>query len=62
MIENGNRYALAALKEKPATLSSEKIQFERQIRYRKDLLVHADATLPMLIPRLRSTPSPISGW
>ena len=52
MIENGNRYALAALKEKPATLSSEIIQFERQIRYRKDLLVHADATLPMLDPEI----------
>ena len=50
MNEKGNRYALAALKDKRATLASEIVQLERQLRHRRDMLVHVDATLKILDP------------
>jgi hypothetical protein len=52
MNDKGNRYALAALKDKRASLASEIIQLERQIRHRKEALVHVDATLRLLDPDL----------
>lgn len=52
MNQKGNRYALAALKNKRATLASEIIQFERQLKHRRDCLVHVDATLRMLDPSI----------
>lgn len=52
MNDKGNRYALAALKDKRASLASEIIQLERQIRHRKECLVHVDATLRLLDPEL----------
>lgn len=48
----GDRYALAALKNKRATIASEIIQLERQLRHRKDMLVHVDATLKLLDPSI----------
>jgi len=50
MTDNGNRYALAALKNKRAALASEIIQLERQLRHRRDMLVHVDATLRIFDP------------
>lgn len=52
MNEKGNRYALAALKDKRATLASEIVQLERQLRHRRDMLVHVDATLKFLDPSI----------
>lgn len=45
MNDKGNRYALAALKNQRATLASEIVSLERQLRHRKESLVHVDATL-----------------
>ena len=50
MNEKGNRYALAALRDKRAALASEIVQLERQLRHRRDMLVHVDATLKILDP------------
>ena len=46
----GDRYALVALKRKRASISGEIVQLERQIRHRKEMLVHVDATLKLLDP------------
>jgi len=48
----GDRYALAALKNKRAAIASEIVQLERQLRHRKDMLVHVDATLRLLDPNI----------
>lgn len=48
----GDRYALAALKNRRATIAAEIVQLERQLRHRKDMLVHVDATLQMLDPSI----------
>ena len=50
MNEKGNRYALAALRDKRATVASEIIQLERQLRHRRNMLVHIDATLKIFDP------------
>ena len=52
MNDKCNRYALAALKDKRATIASEIVQLERQLRHRKEMLVHVDATLRLLDPEL----------
>ena len=46
----GDRYALSALRKRRATLAGEIVQLERQVRARKDSLVHVDATLKLLDP------------
>ena len=46
----GDRYALAALRDKRAVLASEIVQLERQLRHRKEALGHVDATLRLLDP------------
>ena len=46
----GDRYALSALRKRRAILAAEIIQLERQVRARKDSLVHVDATLKLLDP------------
>lgn len=48
----GDRYALSALRNKRAMIASEIIQLERQLRHRRDILVHVDATLKLLDPSL----------
>lgn len=48
----GDRYALSALKHKRASIASEIVQLERQLRHRKDMLVHVDATLRLLDPSI----------
>lgn len=50
MNEKGNKYAIAALKHKRATLAGEIIQLERQARAMRDSLSHIDATLRLLNP------------
>jgi hypothetical protein len=50
MNEKGNRYAIAALKDKRAGLASEIIMLKRQLRHRKEALAHVDATLKLLDP------------
>lgn len=48
----GDRYALAALKNKRGTIAAEIMQLERQLRHRKDMLMHVDATLRLLDPSI----------
>ena len=50
MNENGNRYALAALKDKRASLASDIVQTERKLRHLRESLVHVDAALHLLDP------------
>jgi hypothetical protein len=50
MNEKGNRYAISALREKRATIASEIVQLERQVRHKREQLVHVDATLAILDP------------
>lgn len=54
MRDSTNRYALAVLKDKRATLASEIVHLERQIRARKDSLAHVDATLKLLDPSIET--------
>lgn len=48
MTENGNRYAIHALKDRRATLAGEIQQFKQGIRDREEQLSHLDATLRIL--------------
>lgn len=48
----GNRYALSALRNKRATIASEIEQLERQLRHRREMLIHVDATLKILDPSI----------
>lgn len=50
MNENGNRYALAALKEKRASLAGEIESFKQQIAYREKQLEHVDACIGVFEP------------
>jgi hypothetical protein len=52
----GDRYALSALKNKRATLAGEVVQLERQLRHRRESLVHVDACLRLL------DPATVPGW
>jgi hypothetical protein len=46
----GDRYALAALKRTRGLLATEIVQLEGQLRHRKAMLGHVDATLKLLDP------------
>jgi hypothetical protein len=50
MNEKGNKYAIAALKDRRATLAGEIIKFKQGIQDRQDQLAHLDATLRILDP------------
>lgn len=50
MNENGNRYAVAALKERRASIDGEIKQCRDKLRYLTDALVHIDATLSLFDP------------
>lgn len=52
MNDKGNRYALSALRNKRATIASEIVQLERQLRHRRESLGHVDATLRLLDPSI----------
>ena len=57
---HGDRYALSALKHKRASIASEVVQLERQLRHLKESLVHVDASL-LLDPEATPRRSPTSG-
>ena len=50
MDDNGNRYALHALRERRAALDGELRECERRLRYLKEMLGHLDATLGLFDP------------
>ena len=52
MNERGNKYALAALKARRSMISAEINQLDRQLRHRRDALIHVDATLRLLDPEV----------
>ena len=57
----GDSYALAALKNRRASIASEIVQLERQLRHCQETLVHVDATLKLLDPDSEPGRSPPSG-
>ena len=54
MNDKGNRYAVAALKDRRATLAGEIVRFKQGIRDREEQLSHLDATLRLLDPEYRA--------
>lgn len=54
----GDRYAISALRNKRATIAAEIVQIERQLRHRKESLVHVDATLRLLDPSIETAAIP----
>ena len=54
MNEKGNRSAIAALKDRRATMAGEIVQMKEGIRYREEQLTHLDATLRVLDPEYRA--------
>ncbi len=50
MNDSGNRYALAALKERRASIDGEMRECERRLRYLRETLGHLDATLALFDP------------
>lgn len=53
MNDTGNKYALAALRDKRATLAGEIAQLEKQAKWKRDQLGHVDATLAIFDPNYR---------
>lgn len=58
MNEKGSRYALSALKNKRATIAAEIVHLKRQLRHRKEHLVHVDATIRLLDPSIETDAIP----
>lgn len=58
MNDKGNRYAIAALKDRRATLAGEVVRFKQGIRDREEQLAHLDATLRILDPEYRADTIP----
>src|SRR4030088_636480 len=58
MNEKGNRYAIATLKDRRATMAGEIVQMKEGIRYREDQLTRVDATLRVLDPSYRADSIP----
>ncbi len=58
MNEKGNQYAIAALKDRRATLAGEVEAMKEGIRYRLEQLAHLDASLRLLDPAYRSDTIP----
>ena len=48
--ENGNRYALTALKDKRATLAGEIAALKKRLKWAEDALGHVDACLRLMDP------------
>lgn len=53
MNDLGNKYALAALRDKRATLAGEIAQLDKQAKWKRDQLEHVDATLALFDPNYR---------
>jgi len=58
MNDKGNSYAIAALKDRRATLAGEIVRFKQGIRDREEQLTHLDATLRVLDPEYRADTVP----
>lgn len=58
MNEKGNQYAIAALKDRRATLAGEIVRFKQGIRDRIEQLSHLDAVLRVLDPEYRADTIP----
>lgn len=54
MNDQGNKYALAALKERRGQLATEIDNLNRTLAHRKQMLVHVDATLHLLNPDIET--------
>lgn len=54
----GDRYALSALVKRRAIIASEIVQLERQLKHRRESLIHVDATLRLLDPTIRTASIP----
>lgn len=52
MTERGNRYALAALKEKRMRIAGEIVQLQRQLQHKREQLTHLDETLRLFDPSI----------
>ena len=50
MNDNGNRYALHALRERRASIDGEMRECERRLRYLREMIGHLDATLALFDP------------
>lgn len=48
MNDLSNKYALASLKNTRGTLAAEIVQLERQLRHRREALLHVDATIKIM--------------
>jgi hypothetical protein len=59
MNENGNKYALAALRERRAVIGGEITETERKLRYLRDALTYIDGALRQFDPD--SDPTTIAG-
>ena len=46
-----DKYAFAALKNKHATIASEIVQIERQLRHKRERLMHVNACLTLFDPK-----------
>jgi hypothetical protein len=55
MNEKGNKYAIAALKDRRATLAGEIVRLNQDIMAREEQLSHLDATLHILDPEYRAS-------
>jgi hypothetical protein len=53
MNDTGNKYALAALRDKRAILAGEIAQLEKQAKWKREQLGHVDATLSLFDPNYR---------
>jgi len=58
MTDNGNRYALHALKNKRGQLASEIVELKLKLRNRKKSLDHVDASLQLLDPSIETDKLP----
>jgi hypothetical protein len=58
MNEKGNRYAIHALKDRPATMAGEIVQMKEGIAYREEQFSHLDAVLRELDPSYRADSIP----
>ena len=59
MNENGNRYALAALKDKRATLAGDIVLLRRKLAWAEGQLVHVDACLRLFDPAAKPEAIPV---
>ncbi len=59
MSNNGNRYAIAALKTKRGALASDIIRVNEQLRHLKSCIQNVDATLKILNPSISIDAIPI---